>query len=311
MPVAAWLLAARPKTLLAGVAPVIVGSALGAAAAPRGLAWLPAFGCLTGAILIQVATNYINDAIDARTGADDERRVGPRRAVASGLIPSGRMLTAGIGLLLIAFLIGWWLSLIGGPIILVLGIVSLLCAYGYTGGPLPLAYVGLGDLFVWLFFGLFAVLGSAWVQVAPATADGLGLSEPLLLGLPLGWWTIAAGIGFQATAIIAVNNLRDRVTDATVGKRTLAVRLGGGVTRWYYLALHVLAGGAYAVAAVTLELAWLWTAAGCAWVLGIIVSLLVWRREGAALNPLLGASAGIELLCAAVLASVVLLGSGR
>ena len=236
MPLRPWLLATRPKTLAAGAVPVAVGTAL--AGTVTVIDWTVAAGCLIGALLIQIGCNFANDAFDALKGADTAARQGPTRAVAAGLItPRAMFIATGI-VLLLALGLGLWLASVGGWPVLALGMISLLCAVAYTGGPWPLAYVGLGDLFVLLFFGLFAVLGSAWIQVADAARE-----------LPLPWWCAATGIGLQAAAIICVNNLRDIATDAPVGKRTLCVRLGDRRSRWYFLGLQVLAALAYLVGA--------------------------------------------------------------
>ncbi|MBA3848179.1 MAG: 1,4-dihydroxy-2-naphthoate octaprenyltransferase [Planctomycetes bacterium] len=230
MTLRAWLMATRPKTLVAGVVPVAVGCAL--ASTVTTLRPLPAVGCLAGSILIQVGTNFANDAFDALKGADTPDRLGPTRAVAAGLISARAMLIATAVVLSAALGLGLYLATIGGWPILALGCVSLVCAVAYTGGPYPLAYHGLGDVFVFLFFGLFAVMGTAWIQVAPDAA-----------ALIAAWWWVAAAVGLQATAIIAVNNLRDIATDAAAGKMTLAVRLDERGGRWWYGLLHV---GAFA-----------------------------------------------------------------
>jgi len=289
-PFAAWLSATRPKTLAAGLAPVAVGTALAATVGP--VQWLPAVLCLVGALLIQVGVNFANDALDAARGADGPDRLGPRRAVASGLISARAMLTATAIVLGLAFAVGLWLCAWGGWPILVLGVVSLVCAIAYTGGPWPLAYHGLGDCFVLLFFGLFAVLGSAWVQVAASTA-----------ALPAWWWAVAAAVGCQATAILCVNNLRDIVGDARVGKRTLAVRLGEDATRWYYAGLHaaavaLIATAAWAAPAHGRDLAVAAVVAGAA---GAVLSLHVMRIRGAELNAALARTAACELITALAL----------
>ena len=298
----AWLAATRPKTLPAGVAPVAVGVALAGTQVP--VSWSLAGGCLAGAVLIQIATNFANDAFDGLKGTD-AHRIGPQRAVAAGLISARAMLIATGLVLLMALGIGLWLAQAGGWPVLALGLVSLVCAVAYTAGPWPLAYVGLGDLFVLLFFGWFAVLGTAWIQVAPVAHL---LPHPFL-GLPIPWWLIATALGLQATAIIAVNNLRDIPTDGPAGKRTLCVRLGDGPSRLYYAALHAAACGCllYAGAwcapgpqqAVTI-------AAGVAGIGGLLLARGVAQAQGATLNRYLGLSAGLEFLTALVLA--VLLG---
>lgn len=283
----AWILAARPKTLPAGIAPVAVGVALAATAGATN--WLAAAACVAGALLIQIGCNYANDAFDAATGADAER-IGPQRAVAAGLITPRAMLVAAALVLALAFAVGLYLSALGGWPILALGLVSIACAIAYTGGPFPLAYRGLGDVFVFAFFGLLATLGSAWIQVAP---DGAG-SGPL--AMPWWWWLCAAALGFQAAGILTVNNLRDLPTDAAVGKRTLPVRLGPRGGRIYFALLHLAAVGCLAAAAVLAAAPWLWLPAGVAAVGGAATTLAVARDEGPALNRQLARSAVLELL---------------
>ena len=295
MPLRPWLLATRPKTLAAGAVPVAVGTAL--AGTVTAVDWALAAGCLAGALLIQIGCNFANDAFDALKGADTTERLGPTRAVATGLITPRAMLIA-TGLVLgLAFAVGLWLASIGGWMLLVLGVMSLVCAVAYTGGPFPLAYIGLGDLFVLLFFGLFAVLGSAWVQVA---ASATAVRE-----LPMPWWCVATGVGLQAAAIICVNNLRDIATDAPVGKRTLCVRLGDRRSRWYYFGLQLLAALAYLVGAAfstrvhrdSYVLAGIIAAVG-----GILLAKGVFRATGAGLNVYLARSAALELVTGAALA---------
>ena len=319
----AWLLATRPKTLAAGAVPVLVGTALGATLVP--VNWLAAAGCLLGALLIQIGCNFANDAFDALKGADTAARVGPQRAVASGLISARAMLTATALVLLLAFVLGLWLATFGGWIILVLGVVSLGCAVAYTAGPFPLAYVGLGDLFVFLFFGLVAVIGSGWVQAAPALArllpyDQLGApgfaianwsqSDLGLHGwndLPLSWWLVAAAVGLQATGIIAVNNLRDIATDVVVGKRTLAVRLGDRPTRVYCCLLHAAATACLAGVALRAGGGWLWLPAAVAGVGGLLLCRGLVRTSGPALNGYLARSAALELITGLCLTAALII----
>ncbi len=297
----AWLQATRPKTLPAAVAPVAVGVAL--ASTQVAVRWDLAVGCLLGALLIQIGTNFANDAFDGLKGTD-AYRIGPQRAVAAGLISARAMLVATGAVLALAFVVGLWLAQVGGWPVLVLGLISLVCAIAYTAGPLPLAYVGLGDLFVLLFFGWFAVLGTAWVQVAPV-ADHL---DHTFLGLPIPWWLIATAIGLQATAIICVNNLRDIATDAPAGKRTLCVRMGDGPSRSYYGALHGAAALCLLAAAGFLEeptQKYLVLIAVVAAGGGVLLTKGVFKAQGPALNPFLGKSAALELLTAALLAGLV------
>jgi 1,4-dihydroxy-2-naphthoate octaprenyltransferase len=206
----ALFLTARPKTLAAAVVPVLVGTALVAAEGFPILIWVSLLAVLS-AIMIQVGTNFINDAIDFAKGADGETRLGDARATQSGWFRGRTVMGMGLGCFLLAMLLGAPLVWQGGWPILVVGLVSLVMGYAYTGGPLPLAYVGLGDLFVILFFGLVAVGGVFFLH-----AHILPLSA-LVAGLQ---------VGFLATVLIAINNLRDLDQDKLVGKRTLAVRLG-------------------------------------------------------------------------------------
>ena len=191
-----------------------------------GVMWGPAVGCVMGSILIQIATNLANDYFDHKKGADTEERVGPARAVQQGWISPRAMATATVISLLLALLVGLYLIAVGGWPIAVIGIVSLICAVAYTGGPFPLAYLGLGDIFVFAFFGLAAVVGTSFVQ---------------LLFVPPSAWFAGAAIGLLATAILVVNNLRDRETDAKANKRTLAVRFGARMARVEHMACFVLA----------------------------------------------------------------------
>ncbi|WP_441287024.1 1,4-dihydroxy-2-naphthoate polyprenyltransferase [Sorangium sp. KYC3313] len=205
----AWLLASRPATLTAALAPVMVGTAV--AYALGGMRLGPALAALAGAMLIQIATNFANDVFDHEKGADTHERLGPTRAVQAGLL-TPRQVRAGL-LVTIALTLpfGVYLAFVGGWPIVVIGVVSILAGVAYTGGPYPLGYHGLGDLFVFVFFGLVAVCATAFVQ--------LGSVPPLA-------WAAAVPIGAIATAVLVVNNVRDRETDVVAGKRTLAVRLG-------------------------------------------------------------------------------------
>ena len=219
------MMASRPMTLPAAVAPVVVGTAM---AAFRGvMEVLPAAAALVGALLIQIATNLANDYFDYRKGGDADDRVGPTRVVQAGILAPEAVLRATGFVLAAATLVGVYLVWVGGIPILVIGILSLICAVAYTGGPFPLAYHGLGDLFVLVFFGLIAVVGTYWVQVREFESD-------LLLA--------GTGVGTLVTAILVVNNLRDIASDERAGKRTLAVRLGASGTKVEFLLLVLVAG---------------------------------------------------------------------
>ncbi len=219
-----WLEATRPKTLPAAVSPVLVGTALAYRA--DSIRPTPALICLSFALLIQIGTNFANDYYDYQKGADTTDRVGPRRAVASGLVQPSAMKAAMLGTFLAAFVIGLGLLPYGSWPLLIIGISSIVCGIAYTGGPYPLAYHGLGDIFVFVFFGLVAVGSTVWVQVG---------------SLPTGVWPSAAGVGALATNILLVNNYRDIETDAKAGKRTLLVKWGRDYGQGQFLAAHILA----------------------------------------------------------------------
>lgn len=216
---AIWLSASRPKTLPAAVAPVVVGSAMAA----HDHRFVPAAACLclAFALLVQIGTNFANDYYDFVKGADTADRIGPRRAVASGLVSPGTMRAAMAAVFAAAFLLGLGLIHWGGPWMLAIGAASILCGIAYTGGPWPLAYHGFGDVFVFLFFGLVAVSTTYFVQ-----AGGLSLAA-LLAAVPM---------GLLATNILLVNNYRDADTDGAAGKRTLVVRFGKAFARGQFAA---------------------------------------------------------------------------
>lgn len=227
--VSIWLAAMRPRTLPAAIVPVAVGTAC--VAVIGRVAWLPALAALAGSIAIQIGTNFANDVFDAERGADGPDRIGPTRAVSAGLISAGAMKRAMTLAFVIAAAFGLYLVSVGGWPIAVVGVLSILSGIAYTGGPYPLGYHGLGDVFVMVFFGLVAVCGTAFVQLGHV--PGLAI----LAALP---------VGALATAILVVNNLRDRATDARAGKRTLAVRLGRRGVLAEYVGLLAIA---YAVPA--------------------------------------------------------------
>lgn len=204
------VLAARPKTLPAAVVPVWAGCVL-AWKLTGEFDWLIAWSTLLGAVFIQIATNFFNDAIDSRKGADTERRLGPVRVTASGMMTARMVNGLALVFLGLAFLCGVILYQERGWPVVAIGLPSLFLAYGYTGGPFPLAYRGMGEVFVVLFFGLVAVCGTVFMQT------GEWPREALLLG---------GQIGLLSAVLISINNLRDREEDGTTGKRTLAVRFG-------------------------------------------------------------------------------------
>jgi 1,4-dihydroxy-2-naphthoate octaprenyltransferase len=234
----AWLMAARPHTLPAAAAPVVVGTGLAVHAGV--FAPLPALAAFVGAALIQVGTNFANDYYDAVQGADTEDREGFTRVTAGGIIEPARVKQAMYATFALAVLSGTYLVYVGGVPILVIGLLSVASGIAYTGGPYPLGYHGLGDLFVFVFFGVIAVAGTFYVQAASA------LAAPLATGIPEGTVTavsLAASLPVAgiSTNILVVNNIRDREEDETTGKRTLAVRFGYRFSRVEFAALLALA----------------------------------------------------------------------
>ncbi len=219
-----WLMAARPRTLPAAIAPVLVGSAAAWThlAGTGDFRWGAFAAALIGAIFIQIGTNLANDYSDAKRGADTVDRLGPVRVTASGLAAPRRVLYATWAAFGLAALTGVYLAIEVGPEILLIGVASIAAGILYTGGPKPYGYEGLGEVFVFVFFGLVAVNASYYVQLEQI--DTL----PLLLSLP---------IGLLSAAILVVNNVRDIDTDRRAGKRTLAVRLGREPTRSLYVAM--------------------------------------------------------------------------
>ena len=221
----AWLKAVRPATLPAAVSPVLVGLAV--AVSVGIFEALPALAALAVALLLQIASNLANDLSDHRSGADAGDRLGPPRASAQGWL-SQREMVAGMALVVtLAGVVGLFLVSVGGPVILVLGVAAIISAFAYTGGPWPYGYHGLGEVFVFVFFGLVAVAGTTYLQTLTL--------EPLALAA-------AVPVGALITAILVVNNLRDIDSDARAGKRTLAVMLGTGGARAEY---DLLLGVAY------------------------------------------------------------------
>jgi 1,4-dihydroxy-2-naphthoate polyprenyltransferase len=251
-PVKRWVLGARPRTLPAAIVPVVVGTAaahslnhhvwgyghavLTAQSAPPVGVWWRALGALIVALAIQVGTNYANDYSDGIRGTDDAR-VGPLRLVASGLASPAAVKRAALSCFGIAGVVGLALAWATSWWILVVGAACLAAGWFYTGGPRPYGYAGLGELFVFVFFGLVATVGTFYVQT-------LRVDEPVV-------WFAAALVGLLATALLLANNLRDIETDAQTGKRTLAVRIGRRDAGWVYVACVVLPFGAVLVWALT------------------------------------------------------------
>ncbi len=228
----AWVMAIRPQTSPVSIGPVLVGTAV--AGVEGGISLGPALAAGAGALFLQIGSNLANDVFDFEKGADTGDRLGPPRAAQRGLLTPAQLKRGMFGVFALALLVGVYLSLVAGPIIVAIGLVSILAAVGYTGGPWPLGYHGLGDLAVFSFFGLVAVVGTTFVQIG---------------AMPALAWTSALPVGALATAILVVNNLRDIESDRMVGKRTLAVRLGarGARAEWFGLV-----AGAYAISVLPL-----------------------------------------------------------
>jgi 1,4-dihydroxy-2-naphthoate octaprenyltransferase len=289
-PLQIWLLAARPKTLPAAAAPVVVGTAV--AFSENVFALLPAMAALLGSLLIQIGTNFANDVFDFKKGADTTERLGPLRVTQAGLLTPNQVM-AGMWLTFgLASLIGLYLVWVGGWPIVVIGLLSIASGIAYTGGPFPLGYNGLGDLFVFIFFGLFAVTGTYYVQAGTISPAALWAAIP---------------IGLLATAILVVNNLRDIDTDRAAGKKTLAVRFGTRAAQLEYILLLSLS---YLIPL----LMWL-TGLESAWLLLTWLSLpltrplltMIFNEKGRPLNAALAGTARLELLYA-FLFSVGLIG---
>lgn len=278
----AWWLASRPATWPASLAPVAVGTAV-AASEGRARAWL-ALACFAVAWLLQIGANFVNDYADCERGAD-VNRLGPPRAAQSGWLTPKALRAGAAAVLLLAAVLGLWLAWHGGPIILAAGALALLSAWAYTAGPLRLGYRGLGDVLVFLFFGIAAVVGTHWVQAREFSAAA---------------WASALPVGLLAVAMLAVNNLRDRAGDAACGKRTLAVRLSESGARYYTAGLIVASFAA---------LAWI-AAAGASFAALLPIAALptaglvlrdIMRAEGAALSAALPGVARLQLIFAAML----------
>jgi 1,4-dihydroxy-2-naphthoate polyprenyltransferase len=286
-----WLMAARPRTLPAAISPVLVGTAAAVDVADRFRAG--AFvAALVGSVFIQIGTNLANDYSDARRGADAADRLGPVRVTSSGLVAPPRVLVATWIAFGVAVGAGIYLATVAGVVILIVGAASIAAGVLYTGGPRPYGYEGLGEVFVFLFFGLVAVNGSYYVQLEH------------LDWLPFGF---SLSVGCLVTAILVVNNVRDLETDRRAGKRTLAVRIGRERTRGVYAALM---GAAFVALPVTLL-----AAKGPAWALLALaaaplarrpLTVVMTRTDGPSLNRAL-AGTGALLAAFSVLLSAGLL----
>jgi 1,4-dihydroxy-2-naphthoate polyprenyltransferase len=286
-----WLMAARPRTLPAAIAPVLVGTSL--AGFLHVFHPLRFVAALLGALFIQVGTNLSNDYSDARRGADAEDRLGPVRVTAGGLVPPRQVLVATYVTFGLAVLAGVYLVVVAGWQLLIVGAASILAGVAYTGGPRPYGYEGLGEAFVFLFFGIVAVAGSFFVQMKHLSWEAFALAVP---------------VGLLAAAILVVNNVRDIDSDRRAGKRTLAVKLGRERTRTLFAAVIYLA---YLLAPVT----WLFGPT-TAWVMlpwltlplaTGVVRIVRSRTDGPSLNGALAQSGMLQLAFCMLLSAGLLL----
>ncbi len=274
------MLATRPRTLPAAVAPVLVGTAM--AIADKNFVWLPAAAALMVALLLQIGVNLANDYFDYVKGIDTRNRLGPPRVTQSGLIPAKQVKAGILVAIILSVIPGLYLASVGGWPVILIGLFSFGAALAYSGGPFPLASHGLGDLFVFIFFGLVAVCGTYYVQALHLT--------PLV-------WLMGAIQGLLITAILVVNNLRDIQTDRRSGKRTLAVMIGERGSRIEYL---LLLSTAYAIPFI------LWLGGrSSVWVilpvfslpLAISLTRLIWKSAGGpVLNEALASTAKLALI---------------
>jgi 1,4-dihydroxy-2-naphthoate octaprenyltransferase len=286
-----WLLAARPRTLPAAVAPVLVGSSLAATA--DDFTVLPFLAALIGSVFIQIGTNLSNDYSDARRGADTEERLGPVRVTAGGLMPPKRVLVGTYVAFGIAVAAGLYLAAVAGWELLVVGAASILAGVLYTGGPRPYGYEGLGELFVFVFFGLVAVAGSYYVQTEELIWEAFALAVP---------------VGLLASAILVVNNVRDIDTDRRAGKRTLAVKLGRDRARLLYTAMVIAAFAAppatWAFGGLS---AWLLLTLAAIPLAPPLIETVSSRTDGPALNGALAGTGRLLAIFSLLLSAGVLL----
>ena len=284
-----WLLAARPRTLPAAIAPVLVGTAL--AGSEDIFRAGPFIAALVGSVFIQIGTNLSNDYSDARRGADTEDRLGPVRVTAGGLMPPRRVLVGTYVAFGVAVAAGLYLAAVAGWQLLVVGAASILAGVLYTGGPRPYGYEGLGELFVFTFFGLVAVAGSYFVQVKELRWEAVALGVP---------------VGLLAAAILVVNNVRDVDTDRRAGKRTLAVKLGRDRARALFVAMVVVAF-VVPIALIPALSAWLLLVLAALPLVPPLVRTVRTRTDGPALNGALAATGRLLAVFSLLLALGVLL----
>jgi 1,4-dihydroxy-2-naphthoate octaprenyltransferase len=289
-PVRVWLMAIRPKTLPAAAASVIAATAL----AWHDGAFLlgPALAALIIALLLQIGSNLANDVYDDERGADTADRLGPTRVTNTGLLSRAQVKSGMKVVFAIAFALGLYLTWVRGWMVLVIGILAIIAAIAYTGGPWPLGYHGLGEVFVFLFFGVTAVVGTYWVQAGSA---------------PLAAWILSVPLGLLITAIIVVNNLRDIEQDRVAGKRTVSVRIGAAATKWEYAAC---VAGAYLVVTAGVLAAIFPLAALLVWLslpFAVMTARAVFTQSGRPLNAALAGTGRVTLLFSVLFAIGVIL----
>jgi 1,4-dihydroxy-2-naphthoate octaprenyltransferase len=280
----------RPATLWAAWVPVMVGTAV--AASEGHWLWDVALACLSTALFLQIGTNLVNDYADFEKGADNAFRKGPARGVQSGWVTPEQLKVWSVVVFVCAALSGLYVCAYAGWWLMCVGLAAIAAGYMYTAGPWPLAYLGLGDVVVFCFFGPVAVAGTYYVQTGHLTVKVM---------------LVACMVGAWATALLVVNNLRDRDTDRLVGKKTWAVRWGGTYARVEYALLLGLSYVLLGAVGVLWKMGWGWYVPflSLPWAMGNVVK--VWHCEGVALNPLLGSTARLELVFGGLLAVGVLL----
>jgi len=278
-PMQIWLMAARPKTLPAAAAPVVIGTA--AAIGAGTFQFAPALAALMGALLIQIGTNFANDVFDYQKGADTAERLGPLRVTQAGLLTPRQVMLGMVAAFALAATVGLYLVMIGGWPIVAIGLLSILCGIAYTGGPFPLGYNGLGDIFVFIFFGPVAVCGTYYVQA--------GMVSPTVMAA-------SVAIGLLATNILVVNNLRDIDTDRKAGKRTLAVRFGERGAQAEYLLLLSLAYLIPILMIITGLVSWWVVLTWLSMPIAVPQIRRILTEKGRPLNQALAGSAQLELV---------------
>jgi 1,4-dihydroxy-2-naphthoate octaprenyltransferase len=278
-----WIAGARPRTLPAAVVPVAVGAGVAIGTDGSDVVWWRVLVALLVSLLLQIGVNYANDYSDGVRGTDDVR-VGPMRLVASGTASASAVKRAALGCLALAAVAGLLLAVATTWWLLAVGAAAIVAAWGYTGGPKPYGYLGLGEVFVFTFFGLVATAGTTYVAIED---------------VPWVAWPAACGVGALACALLVVNNLRDIPTDTAAGKRTLAVRIGDQATRWLYTVLVTAA--IVLVAVCALERPWALLAIASALVAIVPVRLVLSGAAGRELIAVLGATGRLQLAYGALL----------